>query len=329
MARSSIPVIDVSPFFGGIEADKDAVGRRVADAFQSVGFMAVTGHGVPQETIDDALLVSRAFFDLPVEAKSAAVNRDKASRTNRGYISFGSESFDPTAKGRVEPDLKEGFVIGRVDVPQQVRTKPHANWAFASNLWPERPADLRPALETCYAAMEGLGHRLLRVFARALEVPDDFFQPYFDEHAFVFRTQHYFHQDAEPADGQLRGGAHCDYGAMAILAADDAPGGLQVLSRRQEWIDVVPERGSLVVNIGDLMKIWTNDRWISNLHRVVNPPRVPGRDNSRQSLTLFVNANYDALIVCIPTCQGPGNPPRHTPLLAGEHRMKKLQEIAG
>ena len=328
MAQSSIPVVDVSPFLGGSEAEKDAVSRQVADAFEAIGFMAINGHGVSQELVDDALRASRAFFDLPLEEKRKVEALDKKNRINRGYVAFGAEYFDPTAKGKVEPDIKEGFITGRFDVPDAMMKKPHAGWAFAPNIWPDRPPGLRPALEACYAAMEGLGLRLLEVFARALEVPGDYFQPFFDEHAFVFRTQHYPHQDKEPGEGQLRGGAHTDYGAMAILAADDAPGGLQVLSRRQKWIDVVPERGTFIVNIGDLMMTWTNDRWISNLHRVTNPPREPGRDNRRQSMTLFVNANYDALIECIPTCQGPGNSPRHAPMMAGEYRLKKLQDIA-
>jgi isopenicillin N synthase-like dioxygenase len=173
--------------------------------------------------------------------------------------------------------------------------------------------------------MERLVFRMLRIFAYALDLPETFFAPYFDKHSCLLRMQNYPEQETEPEPGQLRIGEHTDYGAFTLVNADDAPGGLQVLARSKQWIDVFPAPDSFVVNISDMMMTWTNDRWISNSHRVVNPPRRLLGATRRLSFAFFVNPNHDAVIKCISTCQDPDNPPRHAAVLAGEHRFRKLQ----
>jgi isopenicillin N synthase-like dioxygenase len=139
------------------------------------------------------------------------------------------------------------------------------------------------------------------------------------------RMVHYPHQDAPPPPGALRAGAHTDYGTLTILRQDDAPGGLEVQDAAGRWVPVPFQPGSFVVNIGDLMARWTNDRWRSTLHRVVNPPPEPGRSNRRTSLPFFHNANWDARIECLPTCLAAGEAPRHAPVLAGAHLMAKFR----
>ena len=144
----------------------------------------------------------------------------------------------------------------------------------------------------------------------------------------MLRAINYPDQDPPPAPGQLRCGAHSDFGTHTLLQIDDAPGGLQARGRGGEWIDVSPPAGSFVVNIGDLLMVWTNDRWLSNLHRVVNPPAGLGAGTRRQSLAFFVQPNYDARIECIPTCLAPGETPRHAPVTAWQHRHAKLSKTA-
>ena len=131
-----------------------------------------------------------------------------------------------------------------------------------------------------------------------------------------------------PAPGQLRAGAHTDYGAITILEVEEAPGGLQVRTRAAAWVDVSVVREGFVINIGDLMMTWTNDRWLSNMHRVVNPPADAAGSTRRQSMVYFANCNPDARIECLPGCHGPGNPVRHAPITAGEHRRAKLAKSA-
>jgi isopenicillin N synthase-like dioxygenase len=124
---------------------------------------------------------------------------------------------------------------------------------------------------------------------------------------------------------QTRSGAHTDYGALTILLAEKALGGLQVKLRNGGWVDVEPQPSSFIINIGDLMAMWTNDRWVSNLHRVSNPPASPGHSTRRLSVAYFAHANYDALIRCIPTCMSATGGAKHPPVLAGEHRAAKVR----
>ncbi|MPZ55624.1 MAG: hypothetical protein GEU91_03825 [Rhizobiales bacterium] len=174
--------------------------------------------------------------------------------------------------------------------------------------------------------MEALSGALVRIFAGALELGPDFFVPFFDKHTSVMRVINYPDQAGmRPEPGQTRSGAHTDYGALTILLAENALGGLQVKLRNGDWIDVRPKPNSFIINIGDLMAMWTNDRWVSNLHRVVNPPLDVGSNTRRLSIAYFVHANYDAMIECIPTCASEQNGAKYPAVLAGEHRLGKVK----
>ena len=170
------------------------------------------------------------------------------------------------------PDYREALAFGRFDLPDDpYYRRPEAVYAYEPNIWPEGVPGLGETVREYYAALEGLNRRLLRIFAAALGVDADYLLVRFARHASVLRAINYPEQDPPPAPGQLRCGAHSDFGTHTLLQIDDAPGGLQARARGGGWIDVSPPPGSFTVNIGDLMMVWTNDRWLSNLHRVVNP----------------------------------------------------------
>jgi isopenicillin N synthase-like dioxygenase len=176
--------------------------------------------------------------------------------------------------------------------------------------------------------MEVLAARLMRIFAMALDLDEDFFRDKTDRHISGIRANHYPEQIEPPRPGQIRAGAHTDYGAVTVLLPDAVPG-LQVLSRQGEWVDVTAPAGAFVCNIGDLMQRWTNDRWISTMHRVVNPPREVAAGNRRLSIPFFHQPNYDAPIECLPSCCGPDNPPRYRPVTSGQHRLTKFLRGVG
>jgi isopenicillin N synthase-like dioxygenase len=173
--------------------------------------------------------------------------------------------------------------------------------------------------------MEALSRRLFQVFALALGLPPDHFEAYFAGHNSTLRVINYPPQEVPPKPGQLRAGAHTDFGAFTILLSQNASGGLQVRTRDGRWIDIDAAPGSFVINIGDLMMMWTNDRWLSNLHRVANPASEFARTERRQSIAFFANPREEALIECIPTCVAPRAAPRHPPVIAGEHRLQKIR----
>ena len=320
---TGIPVIDVAPFLEGSPAGKRHVANLVGRACEDIGFFTIVGHGVPAALTRRMYDVSHEFFDLPL-AEKLRVKRPKPEQS-RGYIGLGDENLSYSLGSTDVTDLKEFFAIGPVDVPDDEYHRCAAAYpSFAPNVWPERPADLRPVWTEYYHAMERLAARLLESFALALDLPEDFFHDKTDRHISGIRVINYPDQATPPSPGQLRAGAHSDYGALTILLSEDAPGGLQVQSRDGQWIEVKTVPDSFVINIGDLMMHWTNDRFISTLHRVVNPPRDRALGSRRQSIVFFCQPNYDARIECLPSCCGPGNPAKYEPVTSGEHRLRKF-----
>ena len=312
----TVPVVDLS---GG----RAEVARAVARAVEEIGFLVVAGHGVPASMIGDVREAARDLFARPQAEKAALA--DPAGTLNRGYTPFRSEFNGSTRTAKAPADLREGFIFGPVDLPDEPYfTAPEAGFAYQPNIWPRDDATVA-AFKAYYRALEALNARLLGVFARALGLESGFFVDRFDRHASTVRLLHYPAQTEPPGEGQLRCGAHTDFGSHTILLADDSPGGLQVRGRDGGWIDVMPPADSFVVNIGDLMMTWTNDRWLSNLHRVANPPSGAGA--GRLSIAFFAHPNRDALIACIETCRRPGEEPRHAPVLAGDYRRRQVTTI--
>lgn len=319
---TTVPVIDIAPFLGGAPAERQAVARAIGRACEDIGFFTIVGHGIDAPLVRRMYDVSRAFFDLPMAAKQR-VRRPKPEQS-RGYIGVGEENL-AYGVGRDTIDLKEFFAIGPVDVPDEPYYRaPAAYPSFAPNVWPERPPELRAIYVEYYRAMERLAGRLMRAFALALGLPEEFFSDKTDRHISGIRVINYPDQPQAPAAGQLRAGAHSDYGALTILKAENVPGGLEVLNRAGEWVAVAPVADSFVINLGDLMMHWTNDRWISTLHRVANPPRDAALGSRRQSIVFFYQPNYDALIECLPGCCGPDHPAKYAPVTSGEHRLRKF-----
>jgi len=315
MQLLDVPVIDIAPFLRGAPADKTRVAEQVGRACRDIGFLVIQGHGVDPVLSERMRAVSRAFFDLPL-AEKARVARP-AKDVARGYIALDEESLarsrDPGAYGS---DLNESLMIGPVDRPPAAYADAlAAGRHFAPNLWPERPAELRETWTSYYRTMGSLAASLMRIFALALGLPEGFFDAKIDKHISRLRVRNYPAQDIAPAPGQIRAGAHSDYGSLTLLATEDKPGGLQVCNAAGKWVDVPIVDDCLIVNIGDLLARWTNDTWVSTLHRVVNPPAGAGAESRRQSLVFFHNPNYDALIESLV----PDTPAKYPRTTSGEH----------
>jgi isopenicillin N synthase-like dioxygenase len=324
---TTVPVIDLTPFGEDSSPARAAVARAVDVACTDIGFFTIAGHGVPDRLVTRMLETSRAFFDLPGPDKQAVAR--PAPEQSRGYIALGDENLSYSRGDATTTDLKEFFAIGPIHVPDDdYHRRPEAYPSFAPNLWPARPPEFRAVWTEYYRAMETLAARIMRIFAVALGLRDDFFREATDRHISGIRANHYPEQIEEPRPGQIRAGAHTDYGAVTILLPENVPG-LQVCNRQGEWVDVTAPAGTFVCNIGDLMQRWTNDRWISTMHRVVNPPRETAQSNRRLSIPFFFQPNYDAVIECLPGCCGPDNPPRYEPVTSGHHRLTKFLRGVG
>jgi isopenicillin N synthase-like dioxygenase len=313
--------IDLQPFRLGGPSDRDAVVGAVDDACRGSGFLRVTGHGVDPELVDRMLSVSAAFFDLPLEEKRRCVVADPEA--NRGYSAEGSEALAYSLGEDVErPDLFEALNVGR-DHAEGTVFDTHRRW-FAPNVWPERPAELRAVWLEYQRAIDAVQDVLLEVFALALDLEPTFFVDRTRNAVITMRAINYERRAGSPAPapGQLRMGAHTDYGILTILAADDVPG-LQVW-RDETWHDVRVPPGAFVVNIGDLLAQWTNDRWTSTLHRVVPPPATATGAVRRRSVARFNDADPDCVVTCLPSCCSAERPARYEPVVAGEWLMAKV-----
>lgn len=321
---STVPVIDVAPFLAGDPAGIAAVARQVGRACEEIGFFQVVGHGIDEAFIHSVHDVSIEFFDLPESVK--ALCGQPAKDQVRGWSAVGKEGLSYSLDAEAPGDLKEKMDMGPPDVPSDdpYYTSEAAGPHFAPNLFPETLPGMRPLWEEYFLRMSALCGQIMRMFAVSLDLDIDFFEDKIDRHISMFRALNYPDQPDEPLPGQLRAGVHSDYGSLTIVRQEDRPGGLQVMDRSGEWIDVPVIPGGLVVNIGDLMAEWTNDRWVSTLHRVVNPPREKAGDSRRLSLVLFHQPNYDALIECLPTCLEPGDEPKYAPISSGDHLRSKF-----
>jgi isopenicillin N synthase-like dioxygenase len=319
MKLLSVPEIDIAPFAGGNLSEKRTVAQQVDRACRDIGFLIIKGHGVSPSLIMRMKEVSREFFDLPLAEKLLLAR--PAVDVLRGYIGLNEESL-ARSRNRYDntSDLNESFMIGPVDMPPDAYAfAPAAGKHFAPNIWPAAPVGLRPVWTDYYRAMGALAQTLMRIFALALGLEEAYFDQKIDRHISRLRVRNYPAQITPPAPGMIRAGAHSDYGSLTILATEDRPGGLQVCNAEGQWVDVPVVPDCFIINIGDLLARWTNDTWVSTLHRVVNPPLDTGDEGRRQSLVFFHNPNYDVEITCIPTAVPTGESSKYAPTTSGEH----------
>jgi isopenicillin N synthase-like dioxygenase len=327
-ADASVPIIDIAAF-----ADGDAAGRRrvveaVKRACEHVGFFVITGHDVPDPIIRSAFSTSRAFFARPL-AEKMRIKRPGPG-ISRGYNSVAGQSLGLTIGQAAPPDLMESLGFG----PLETGNDPYWTDDFGPvhahpNLWPEGMPEFRAAIGEYWRAMEMLAMRLARIFALALDLDEEFFVARSDRHVTNMRINYYPVQDRPPEKDQLRAGAHSDYGAFTVLKGENAPGGLQVLRRGGDWADVPIIEQGFVINIGDLLMRWTNDKWVSTIHRVVNPPEEVRRNVDRMSIAFFFVPNHDVEVRCIESCIGPHSPARYAPTTAGAHWRGKVLASRG
>lgn len=314
---TSVPIVD-------IDRDPAVVGAELDEVGHESGFFQIVGHGIADETMNYTWTTIRAFFDLPL-AEKLAVKRLSPDYPF-GYVPMAGETLSNSIGAGGLADLKETFNIGPVDNVNRTTSDPDEALLFSANLWPAALPELRPALETYFRSMDGLAQRLMSLSAIGLGLDASFFTDRINRGTSALRALNYPDQSTLPFPGQLRAGAHTDYGTLTILRQDDAPGGLEVLDHRtNNWIPVPSVSNALVVNVGDMLAQWTNDRWRSTLHRVVNPPVHLASSTRRQSTAFFHNANFDCEVSCLSTCTSPNNPPRYAPVLAGPHLVSKFR----
>ena len=320
--KDEIPVIDISPFLNGV--DKKGVARKVASACKNIGFLIVSGHGIAPAVIKEAFGKSKQFFDL--EQKEKNFYHPTKESQQRGYHAFATRGLAYTLGHDAPPDLRETYFLGPLnDHRQYFQASPDALKAYASNILPNQPAGFSEALEHIYTSYQRLSEDILRIFAVSLDLDEHFFSKLITRHFSILSSHYYPPLQKAPVPGQLRTGAHTDFGAITILAMTRATGGLEVLMPDDTWQAVTPKKNELVVNLGDMMALWTNGFWKSTLHRVVNPAQLRDELSQRQTIGYFMHPDYDASIKTIPTCITKERPEIFEDITAGEHIAKKIR----
>jgi isopenicillin N synthase-like dioxygenase len=303
-----IPVIDVEPAFRAAAGGMETAAARMREAGERVGFFYVTGHGVPEPVIEDAFAASREFHAMPMEDKLAL----KLNQNNIGYLPV-NESIQraSTVHKATRPNFNESFFISHdrdSDHPDVVAGTP----LRGANQWPAGRERMRAAMVRYFKTMEALGERLLPVLARSLDLAPGFFAPHFADEAHInLRFLHYPPQETDDPE-QFGQGPHTDNSFITFLAREDTPG-LAVRLPSGDWVSPPLIPGTFLVNLGNVMRRWSNDRFLSTPHGVVNDS---GRD--RYSIAFFYSPNITARIECLPTCTGPDAPPRYEPALYGD-----------
>jgi isopenicillin N synthase-like dioxygenase len=315
-----VPIIDLRPYRDG--SDKARVAKQVGDACEKIGFLVVTGHGIPEGTTRTLVDAAQRFFALPTSVKSTVKPIEPG--VFRGYSELAKMALSKSLGVKASPDLREGFTINRVqEKSDPYYSNPKAGRIFADNVWP-REQDVpgfREAFTNFYFVAEELATTLMRIFALALELPEQFFDDKIDKHFSNLCAYHYPPMLTPPQPGQLRGGAHTDFGSLTLVYGYPTSKGLQVWNG-ESWDDVPSVPNSFVVNIGDLMAQWTNDRWVSTLHRVANPAEADW-GASRYSIVFFHQPNYDVVVENLDR----ENAPKYPPITSGEHLVRKLSAM--
>lgn len=289
--------------------------KLVDDICRETGFLVLEGHGVKADVIENLWGAANQFFAQSSEVKQQV--KAPYAGYPYGYLGPNAEALAKSKGEDTPPDLKESINGGPLSVPKGASADA-MEFCYQPTLWPELDG-FRAAWEAYYNEMEALAERVMRLFARALELPTDHFAPYIDAPISALRLLHYPATTGVPLDRQQRAGAHTDYGSLTILLPQPNSQGLQIQTPQGEWIDVPAPEGAFVINIGDLMARWTADRWVSTLHRVVAKPDQP----ARLSVAYFHQPNWEAEIVPLDGSDA------YEPVLSGLHLMEKFQAATG
>ena len=318
----AIPAIDLRAFLRGSAVEQAAIAASVDDICRRTGFLIIENHEVPSEIIENAWTHSRAFFDLPLEEKLTAKSADP--KCPRGYFPMASETLAKSLGVDTPPDVKESFGIGRLNAPPIELSAAENEFYFGDNLWPTSLPDLDSTLTTYFDAMTELGEKVLSLFAAALEMPHNYFE-YFHTHPMsALRCLNYPDSNEPLLPMQKGAGEHSDYGSITILKSDPNIPGLEIKLASGEWAKAPLVGDAFIVNIGDMMARWTNDRWVSTLHRVIQPDGPKIGTSRRQSIAFFHNTNLDAEIECIPSCLAPDEQPKYEKVLSGPYLWNRF-----
>ena len=313
MSARTIPLVNLSQFENGTPEERAAFVEQLGKAFHEIGFVGVTGHGIPKSLIDGFYRTSKAFFALDTDTKSQYEVPGLAGQ--RGYTSFGKEH----AKGSKVADLKEFFQIG-----QEVAADDPLKAEYPDNVQVAEMPDFPRLGRELYQAFEEKGGQLLRAIAIHLDLPENYFEQHITKGNSILRAIHYPPITSEPKSA-IRAESHEDINLITLLVGASA-GGLQLLNKEGDWQDIMPEDDEIVINVGDMLQRLTNNYLKSTTHRVVNPPREMWH-LPRLSIPFFLHPQGRMDLTVLDSCVTEERPQAYAPITAGDYLDERLREI--
>ena len=310
---ASIPVVDLNDFKNSDPESKKNFVQQLGKAYEDVGFVAVRNHGIPDDLIQDLYKYVQQFFSLPLEQKRKYEIPELAGQ--RGYTSFGKEH----AKGSEAPDLKEFFQYGQI-VPPNHPLKPE----YPDNVKVDQIPGFNETFFNAYRAFETSGKSLLQAISLYLGLDEFYFDEYVNEGNSIVRAIHYPPITTEPKSA-IRAEQHEDINLITLLVGASA-GGLEILTKKNEWVGVTSLPEQIVVNVGDMLQRLTNNKLKSTTHRVVNPPRELWH-TSRFSIPFFLHPKSAMDLSCLKDCIDKDHPKQYENITAGEYLDERLREI--
>ena len=282
------PRFNLEHFENSSGPERKKMSTALDEMCSEIGFLVIEGHGVPQKVIDNQWAIVSEFFSSSLEIKKEVKVPYKGYPY--GWIGPDQEAL-AASKGEVTPpDLKESFNGGPLTIPKNIKDPVAYQFCYQPTLWPKIDG-FREIWESYYSEMENLAKRIMSAFAEALDLEYHYFDDFINNPISALRALHYPATKNKIFEKQQRAGAHTDYGSLTILLPQANTSGLQIM-KKNSWIDVPAVKGCFVINIGDLMELWTAGRWVSTLHRVVAKPD----QSARKSLAYFHQPDWESII---------------------------------
>jgi len=310
MIGGVIPILDVSRYLAGDADALPALGLALRHAFEQVGFWYLRGHDVPQNLIDATFAEAERFHAQPLDDKLAL----RINEHNIGYMPIGgSVARSSTVHRNRKPSVNEAFFLRRERTPDDPDVI--ANKRFRGlNRWPANLPGFRDTVLAYMTAMEALCRRLVPIYAVALDLPPTYFDAMFAQPNMIQRLSHYPPQPSYE-DDEFSIAPHTDSGFMTLLAPSKVPG-LSIRLPNGTWFDAPSIEGAFIVNGGDILRRWTNDRFLSTPHRVINTSGL-----HRYAIPFFFDTHPDTLIECLPTCCAAGDPAKYEPITYDDYAL--------
>lgn len=308
-----IPSADLRDFVASDPAKKQKFVTEIGRAFEEIGFVALSGHFLPESLVGELYAEVKNFFSLPQHIKDSYEIPGIGGQ--RGYTSFGKEH----AKGRTEGDLKEFWHFG-----QEVDNDPKLADTYPKNVIVKEMPKFNAVGMEAYKMLEKTAQYVLRALALHLNLEETYFDEWIKNGNSILRPIHYPPITTEPKNA-VRAAAHGDINLITLLMGAHGRG-LQVMNHKGDWIDAVARPDQLMINVGDMLSRLTNNKLKSTIHRVINPPRELW-GSSRYSIPFFMHPIGDMKLNCLANCIDKGHPKGYLDITAGEFLNERLVEL--